>query len=211
MYFAGCYLYHFKTRLIQAKSFKIQAERDCWRPWLGNRVVILPGVCRDSLIWCFCRAEEGHEDNFDSSEYHLKAERAKMPGCGRQIILANIFNGNSLGGKQHLRNLWETRRSWETKLKKILEFRQGFEEAMEAILGSRIFWGVCWIRRLIHSKKKDPEEPVIMGAGEAAEPDLKHILTELKKGKEKQREEKAAGEQPALHRERWRSGGSQGI
>ena len=98
--------------------------------------MILPGVCRDSLIQCFCRAEEGHEGNFDSSECHLKAERAKMPGCGRQIILANIFNGNSLGGKWYLRNLWETRRSWETRLKKILEFRQGFEEAVEGILGS---------------------------------------------------------------------------
>jgi len=103
---------------------------------MGKRVVILPGVCRDSLLWCFCRAEKGDEGNFDGSECLLKAEKAKMPGCGRQIILANIFNGNSLGGKWHLKNLWETRHSWEAKLKKILEFRQGFEEAMERILGS---------------------------------------------------------------------------
>lgn len=57
-----------------------------------------------------------------------------MPGCGRQIILGNIYNGNSLGGKWPLRNLWETRCSWETKLKKILELKQGFEEAMEGML-----------------------------------------------------------------------------
>lgn len=47
-----------------------------------------------------------------------------------------------------------------------------------------------------------------MGAGEAAEPDLKHILTELKG---RRREENTAGEQPALHRERWRSRGSHGM
>lgn len=50
-----------------------------------------------------------------------------------------------------------------------------------------------------------------MGARGAAEPHLKHVLTELEKGKEKQREEKAAGEQPVLHRERWRSRGSHGM
>ena len=50
-----------------------------------------------------------------------------------------------------------------------------------------------------------------MGAGEASEPDLKHVLTELEKGKAKQRQEKAAGEQPALHRERWRSRDSHGM
>lgn len=96
----------------------------------------MPGVCRDSLIWCFCRAEEGDEGNSVGSDCHLKAERAKMPDCGRQIILTNIGNGKSLGGKWHLRNLWETRLSWKTELKKILEFRQGFEEVMERLLGS---------------------------------------------------------------------------
>lgn len=36
-----------------------------------------------------------------------------------------------------------------------------------------------------------------MGTAEEAEPDLKHILSDLEKGKKKQREVKAAGEQPA--------------
>lgn len=85
--------------------------------------MILPGVCRDSLIWCFCRAEEGDEGNSVGSDCHLKAERATMPGCRRQIILTNIFNVNSLCGKWHLRNLCETGLSWKTELKKILEFR----------------------------------------------------------------------------------------
>ena len=40
-------------------------------------------VYRDSLIWCFCRGEEGDEGNFESSECHLKTERARMPGCRR--------------------------------------------------------------------------------------------------------------------------------
>lgn len=46
-----------------------------------------------------------------------------MPGCGRQIILGNIYNGNSRW-EIALRNLWETRHSWETKLKKILELNR---------------------------------------------------------------------------------------
>lgn len=40
-----------------------------------------------------------------------------------------------------------------------------------------------------------------MEAGQAAESDLKYALTEPEKGKEKQREEKASGEQPATWRE----------
>lgn len=91
-----------KQDWFRQKALKSDAD-DCWRPWPGRRVVILPGVCRNSLIWCFCRAEEGDEGNFDSCKCHLKAERAKTTGCGRQIILANDFNGNSRGGKWHLR------------------------------------------------------------------------------------------------------------
>lgn len=45
---------------------------------------------------------------------------------------------------------------------------------------------------------------MIIEAGEAAESDLKHVLTELEKGKEKQRVEESSGEQPALHGEWWR-------
>lgn len=50
-------------------------------------------------------------------------------------------------------------------------------------------------------EKLPGQELLIMEAGEAAESDVKHELTEPKKGKEKQRDEKASGEQPATERD----------
>lgn len=54
----------------------------------------------------------------------------------------------------------------------------------------------------------DPQEEELPGkellireAGEAAESDMKHVLTEPEKGKERWRDEKASGEQPATWRE----------
>lgn len=50
-------------------------------------------------------------------------------------------------------------------------------------------------------EKLPGKELLLTEAGEAAESDLKYVLTEPEKGKEKQREEKASGEQPATWRE----------
>lgn len=66
-----------KQDWFEQKALKSSSD-DCWGPWLGRWVEVLPAVCRNSLIWCFCRAEEGDEGNFVSSKCHLKAERAKM-------------------------------------------------------------------------------------------------------------------------------------
>lgn len=142
----------FQNKIDSGKTLKNPNKNDCWRPWLGKRVVILPKVCTESLIWCFSRSEEGDKGNFDSSESHLKAERAKMPGCGRQIIMGNIYNGNSrweiaseepVGDKTQLGDKAEEDPRDET----------GLSGGFGGVLDSWIFWGVCWIRWLIYRRK----------------------------------------------------------